>query len=216
MVTSFQAFAVFLIALLPGATYAFSYERMAGSFGVTGSDRVIRFVAASAAFQALFAGLTFDVYQHYIVDGGFVKYGVNPGLVELVALLYVLVPAVAGTLIGFGQLRSSRVWRWATLLSTAAPEPRAWDHVWRHTRSAVIRLKLKSGGWLAGAYGTVDGRRAYASAYPESGDLFLSVGFQIDPTTGEFARDTAGSPILSGGGLLIRWDEVEYLEVVES
>lgn len=52
---SFQAFFATLLALLPGAVYVFTYERQVGSFGVNFTDRVIRFLSASAVFHAVFA-----------------------------------------------------------------------------------------------------------------------------------------------------------------
>lgn len=42
--------------LASGAAYTFAYERVAGSFGIGLSDRVVRFVAGSAIFHALLAG----------------------------------------------------------------------------------------------------------------------------------------------------------------
>lgn len=43
MISTFQALAVALLALLPGATYTFAYERRVGGFGVSLSDRLVRF-----------------------------------------------------------------------------------------------------------------------------------------------------------------------------
>lgn len=48
-----QALWVALIALLPGAAFTYAYERGAGSYGVTRADRLVRFLTASAGFQAL-------------------------------------------------------------------------------------------------------------------------------------------------------------------
>ena len=42
-------------ALLPGASYNFAFERVAGSFGVRFADRLIRFAAALAVFAACWA-----------------------------------------------------------------------------------------------------------------------------------------------------------------
>lgn len=71
-----------------------------------------------------------------------------------------------------------------------------------------VRLKLKSETWIGGAY--ADG--SHTSGYPEPADLYLSVAVEIDPETGEFVRDDDGKPVRKGYGLLIRWDEVEFLE----
>ena len=52
---TFQALAVTLLAVLPGASYTFAYERVVGAFGVSLSDRLVRFTAASAIFHVRFS-----------------------------------------------------------------------------------------------------------------------------------------------------------------
>lgn len=79
-----------------------------------------------------------------------------------------------------------------------------------------IRCRLRSGTWLGGAYADANGRRSYAAGYPEPQDLYLAASVEVDPTTGEFVLDEAGQPRLGAGGLLIRWEEVEYLEFIDS
>jgi hypothetical protein len=82
----------------------------------------------------------------------------------------------------------------------------------------VVRLRLRSGTWLAGVYGTTsDGRQSYAAGYPEDGDLYLSLQLRVDPVTGEFTRDDEDRPVPVAGrsGLLVRWAEIEYLEFQE-
>jgi hypothetical protein len=39
---------------------------------------------------------------------------------------------------------------------------------------------------------------------------------EVDPETGEFVFDEAGRPLLTGSALLVRWDEVEYLEFLDA
>jgi hypothetical protein len=38
---------------------------------------------------------------------------------------------------------------------------------------------------------------------------------EVDPETGEFALDEDGDLVVRSSGILIRWDEVEYLELVD-
>lgn len=75
---------------------------------------------------------------------------------------------------------------------------------------------MKSGVWLAGAFATrADGSRSYASGYPEDPDLYLVETVDVDPTTGTFRVDDEGRPIPRGSAMLVRWEEVEYLEFIE-
>ena len=70
---------------------------------------------------------------------------------------------------------------------------RAWDYLWRKRRKlpAVVRIRLKSGTWIAGLYGSVEGRGdSYAAGYPEDGDLFLTVALKINPITGALVATT--------------------------
>jgi hypothetical protein len=215
MVATFQAVAGIVLALLPGAAYTFAYERVAGPFGISLSDRLVRFLAASAVFHAVLAGPELLLYRHFVVTGRLGRGEVNWLLVGVLALGYMAAPTAAGTLVAFGRQRN---WPGVRLLGDT-PEPRAWDYLWRLRVPGVVRMKLKSGTWLAGVYGTTaTGRRSYAAGYPEDGDLYLSLQLRVDPATGEFARDDEDRPLPVPGesGLLIRWSEIEYLEFQET
>ena len=69
MISTFQALAVALLALLPGASYIFAYERVVGGFGVSLADRLVRFLAASALFVAVFAWAGLLLYRNFIIAG---------------------------------------------------------------------------------------------------------------------------------------------------
>ena len=80
-----------------------------------------------------------------------------------------------------------------------------------------MRVRLKSGAWIGGAFATApDGRPSYAAGYPEEQDLYLSVTAMIDPDNGAFAYDDDGGIQTLDGGLLLRWDEVEYLQFIDA
>jgi len=79
-----------------------------------------------------------------------------------------------------------------------------------------VRLRLKGGTWLGGAFATrADGTRAYAAGYPEQQDLYLVESVEVDPETGSFLLDDEGTPVSRGSSILIRWEEVEYLDFIE-
>lgn len=129
------------------------------------------------------------------------------------AIAYVLLPMAAGTLVG-AATRQRRPWsRWFT---GPDPAPRAWDHLFQHQADGWIRLRLKSGIWIGGAYANANGRRSYAAGYPEPQDLFLAAAAKIDPDSGAFATGDDGNPIVLDGSLLVRWEEVEYLEFIDA
>ncbi len=128
MPSTFQALAVALLALLPGASYTFAYERVVGSFGVSLADRLIRFLVVSGVFGALLAAPGLIAYRDVIVTGRLASGEVNALVVEGVALAYLLLPTVAGAVIGHGQLRD---WRLVSTVIGSAPQPRAWDYLWR-------------------------------------------------------------------------------------
>jgi hypothetical protein len=213
MPETFEAIVAIAIALLPGALYVWSFERLVGAWGISLSDRILRFVGASALLHALFVPLTYWLWNEFIRTGR-ITAGETPIELWAAPLLYVAVPISLGSLVGTGTRRN---WTWVKLLTGPDPAPRAWDYLFGARPDGWIRLRLKTGTWLAGAYAVKeDGWRSYAAGYPESQDLFLVEAVEVDPDTGEFLFDDQGDPRLRGSGILIRWDEVEYLEFIDA
>jgi hypothetical protein len=213
-VDTFQALGVTLVAILPGASYTFAYERVAGGFGVSLADRLFRFLAASAVFAALFFGPGLVVYRDYVVTGRLARGELPVGAAWAIVVVYVALPTGVGSALGAAHLADKG---WARVLLGGSPEPRAWDHLWRMRKQGVVRMRLMSGTWLAGFYGTWSERQSYAAGYPEAGDLYLAVQLKVDAESGKFERDADGRavPVEGGGGLLVRWAQVEFLEFQE-
>lgn len=69
--------------------------------------------------------------------------------------------------------------------------------------------------WVGGAFADRNGRRSYVAGYPEPADLYLAQAADVDPDYGEF-RLIDGRPSLRDSGLLLRWEEVEYLEFIDA
>jgi hypothetical protein len=209
--STFQAVAATAVALLPGALYIWAFERQAGRWGVGLSDRLLRFIGGSALFHAAFAPVTYWLWtdQWPRIRAG------QPVSLWLwgVVTAYVVIPLAVGTAIGWGTRKRKT---WAHWFTGPDPAPRAWDYLFQHEADGWIRLRLKSGVWLGGAYATANGRKSYTAGYPESQDIFLAAAVPLDPDTGEFLLDETGNVELLPGGLLLRWDEVEYLEFIDA
>ena len=164
VIPTFQALLVVILAILPGASFTFAYERQVAGFGRKSPDRLMRLLAASAVFQALYSGPELLLYREFVATNRLQHGQVNPVLFELVALAYVLLPYGFGSLLGYGREKG---WRWAVAITGEEIEPRAWDRMWRRDTTAIVRLKLKSNVWVAGLWGkwassTVTNRHSYA------------------------------------------------------
>ena len=127
-------------------------------------------------------------------------------------LAYAMVPIGLGWLVGLGTRRG---WKWPRLLTGRNPAPRAWDAFFGGDPEGWVRLRLKSGVWIGAALGAKDGRRSYFAGYPEEQDLYLVQTAEVDPDTGEFLYDEKEQLLVRDSGVLLRWDEVEYLEFFE-
>ncbi len=216
MIATYQALIVAVLALLPGASYTFALERTMGSYGINFSDRLVRFLAASAIFHALASGPEYLLYRSYLAKNTLTQGRIDWWALELLAFAYVFVPIVIGVLAGSARKRD---WKLGRMIVGVNLEPRAWDYIWGDKCQGVVRLKLKSGTWLAGIYGTrADERRSYAAAYPTmDSDLYLATALEVDPDTGELAIGDDKKPIRLDDktGILMRWTEIEYLEIQE-
>jgi hypothetical protein len=214
VVDSFQAVAVVLLALLPGALYTWGFEREAGQWGVGLADRFLRFVGLSAVLHVAFAPVTWWLWRHY-VESGRLDRGDLPRALWPVLVAYVAVPVLAGHAVG----RDTRRGRpWARRLTGGHPSPTAWEHFFGHDPEGTLRLKLKSGKYIAGVYMFVNqAEKSYAAAFPHDPlDLWLVRGVAVDAETGAFQFAEDGSPVTLDSGILVRYDEVEFLEYFPS
>jgi len=197
--------------LFPGALYVCAFERQAGRWGIGLSDRLLRFVGGSAVFHAVFAPISYWLWAEQwddIRNGRSVTWWL-----WFAAVTFVATPAVVGTTVGLGVRRQQS---WTRLFTGPDPAPRAWDHLFGRKADGWVRLRLKSGVWLGGAYADANGRRSYAAGYPEPQDLYLAAAIEVDAETGEFAVSDDGQVVLLEGGLLVRWEEAEHLEFIDA
>ncbi len=213
MPNSFEAVGVVVLAVLPGALYVWGFERIVGNWGISLSDRVLRFIGTSALVHALLAPATYWLWANFLRGGVLSKGEPLPWGLWLVVVAFVGLPFLAGTAVGRGTSQRSA---WATIFTGPDPAPRAWDHFFASRPDGWIRLKLKSGPWIGGAFAPDDsGLESYAAGYPESQDLFLARMVEVDPETGQFLIEE-GRPVIRDSSLLIRWDEVEFMEFIDA
>jgi hypothetical protein len=179
---------------------------MVGRWGIGLSDRLLRFFGASVVFHALAALSTYRIWHDYLREGALQPHQLLPWWLWLVALAYVAVPIAIGTVIG----RATKAGKgWAKLFTGASPAPTAWDAVFSGNAAGWVLMRLKSGRWVGGKFS----EESYAAGFPEPADLFLSSEAPVDQVLEDFVRGEDGEPQELGWGLLVRWDEVEYLEV---
>jgi hypothetical protein len=208
---TFQTLPVLVVALLSGALYVWAFERQVGAWGIRLSERVLRFVGFSAFLHAAFAPLTYRLWRAFVRNGRLAR-GEAPLGLWLGVLVYVALPAAVGTLVG--RATRNGAW-WAQVFTGPDPAPRAWDKLFGSRPDGWIRTRLKSGTWLADAFGeNEDGVRSYAAGCPEDPDLFLVDAVELEGETGEFLLDDEGMPV-SKGSLLVRRAEVEYFDFFE-
>jgi hypothetical protein len=173
--------------LLPGALYIWGFERVVGNWGISLSDRLVRFVGVSTILQVLWAPVAVYLWRELVVTGDAAE-GVIPLWVWPIAIAYVTLPVMLGTAVGRGTRRRAR-----------------WSRVFKGT-------------WLGGAFSPPEGGElgSYAAGYPDPQDLYLGRLAEVDPQSGAFLFDDAGQIRMASGGILIRWDEVLYLEFVDA
>ncbi|MDE0437989.1 MAG: DUF6338 family protein [bacterium] len=200
-----------LIGLLPGALFVWTFERWAGRFGIGLRDRALRFIGVSAVILSIVAGPLYWVYMNYW--DAFINRQVLPWWFWGFPILYTVVPVAAGSALGFGWKKN---WVWARVLIGRDRAPRAWDHLFQDCPVGGIRLKMKSGTWLGGVYAEAsDGGRPFASGYPEPQELYLPRVVALNPSTGGMLTDDNDEPLVLDMGILVRWDEIEFLEFIK-
>lgn len=217
--STFQAIAVFVLAVLPGALYTWAYEREDGAWEVALSDRVARFVGVSAAFSVLTAPLVYWLYCRYTDVWSSEDDLRVPWWVWLIYAAYVVFPIALGSTVGVAAKQRKR---WARYFTGPSPAPRGWDALFRSPAlTGWLRLRLKNGTWLAGAWEDPSddgGARpgSYAAGFPHAQDLYLVDTCELDPDSGDFLVDEDGVVIRRGIAVLVNWDQVAYAEFIDT
>jgi hypothetical protein len=208
---------VILVFVLPGSVYTWAYERQVSAFGVTLSDRVLRFIAVSTIFHLLLAWPEYALYRNAVAG----RDEVLPAQFAALwggMLLLVAVPAGLGTV--FGGLYATRSdrsgWRWIRerlpagaeqrLLAVAmgrTPAPRAWDDLFAERPNAYLLVRVEDNKWIAGRFAAA----SYAGGFPHATDLYLEEAWEVDQSTGQLGASGLGFPVYIAADT-IKWIEV--------
>jgi hypothetical protein len=192
---------VVLGLVVPGFVYQASAREVTGpdrsekDFGT----RVLRAVVSTAAFASIYA-LTFgSTIVGYVRAPDRALDDVAVIGVQFVVLA-LLVPWLAARVRHqvIGSARFARVHqraRTALRLRRAFDStPSAWDYAFGAVDAAWVRVQLADGRWLGGWYG----EHSFASSFPHPQELFVEVGWLMNPD-GTFS-DTVQAP----DGMVIR------------
>ncbi|WP_124394803.1 DUF6338 family protein [Rhodococcus wratislaviensis] len=219
MIGTFQALFVILLAVLPGGLYTIAREHKGAAWShENATSQLLRFVGVSAAFHVILAPLSYLAYRQLLASGALREGAAISWWWWLVLLAYLVLPYALGEVTARSRSWGPNAGRARTmtrrivgLYTAESPEPRAWDALFsRPGLTGWVRLKLTDGSWKAGVWSG-----AYASGYPEEQDLYMPDQAVLD-TSGKFVEDRNGDPQLTGWGILIRWSEVQYLEILHS
>jgi hypothetical protein len=189
--TSVVALLLFGVAVLPGATYRWAYERETGAFGVTLADRALRLVAVSLLLDALYAWPAYLGWRAWFAGKAFA--GGQFTVAWCASVVGVAVPYALGTVVGgLSRTAQSRdgwprvrrmlprraeTWLLRLLVGRNAA-PRAWDRVFTSGQALYLRIRLRDGSWREGYFG----RNSHAGTFPHANDLLLEEAWPTGAT----------------------------------
>lgn len=208
------------IVLLPGACAAWGFRRHTSSYGGRLRDWLLRLGGLSAAMWAIGSWPMYWAYANYWQSLAWGR--PVPRALALIPVAYLVAPLAAGLTTGWAVAHRKR---WAVALLGSRRAPRAWDHLFERPPSGFVRCRMKSGAWIGGLYDGSGMPTSYAAGETDALDLYVSRAVRLDQQSGTIRYRAAGesdggasrgdpSADFTGGGLLIQWDEVEFLEFV--
>lgn len=195
--------AILVMAVLPGATYQFMRQRWRGPVPTEHDlgERILRAIVVSILLDTgylVIAGPALAGFAAALRSHGWQAVLDQPRLIGLAGFaMFVAVPAAAAGAVSWWQRRNRRAARYRAV-------PTAWDQMFRDRGSCFVRVKLKSGGWAGGWYGSA----SFATSYPEVPELYLQTAWLMNPD-GSFNR-----AIKDSAGLRVTGADVEVLELL--
>jgi hypothetical protein len=186
--------------LIPGLNCTWIVERLAGRSLLSGPERLFRAIAWSLFLYV--AASPWLLWLAHRVTGRRKVWPWEP--IFGFACLEFLVPVMLALTVVWIR-RSDWFRRWLKLLTRIDSRWSSWDVAFASLGPFFVRAKLKTGERVGGVFG----ERSFASAYPESQDVFVEEAWSLD-------EDGAPEEPLPGSrGLFFRQEDVEVLEFLE-
>jgi len=230
--SGYDAALLLLVLLLPGAFAAWGFERHVRRYGRRLKDWLLRLAGLSAVCLAVGAWPLHWVVSSYWDD--FIDGGALPWFVFLAPVAYLAVPAAVGWSLGLLMRprnlvesqphRPLRVWftsalrkpilrRIASRLPGPNRAPTAWDALFEARKAGLIRCRLRSGRWVGGLYARASPVSSYVGPEGPDQDIYVAYAAEFNQDTGEPAlRVDDGDLVWLGGGILLKWADIESLE----
>lgn len=212
MPTSLEALIIAGVFVVPGLLFERGIEIKVAYWRTGIVERILRFLMWSLAIQIVVAPISYPIWK-LSANTPVASMPVWHGLVAWLWLI-----AVSASSYGFGLLVGNATTagrKWSTWIIGREAAPTAWDHLWHLGTPGFVRVRLKSGRYLAGWW--CGEGQAFASSHPQNeADIFLPYQISVNSTTGEFVMDERNAPKLKNWGLLLRWEEIEALEFLEA
>ncbi|MDG4861309.1 DUF6338 family protein [Streptomyces sp. T-3] len=203
--STIQQLTVLVVLVLPGVAYLLVRERLRGRFSYSAEPdgRFLRAIGVGILLDCLYAvaagpwliDLASDDPRTPIELAALAH---RPREVGLAGLLFIVViPVLAATV--EARLLDARN------RASLGAAPTGWDALFRSRGDCYIRIRLKSGIWVAGRYG----KSSAASSFPAPPDIYLQVQHDIDPE-----QHIIGLPIPHSGGVYVPGTEIELMEII--
>lgn len=214
--TSTLAVGLLVLTILPGAMYTWAFERQVSAYGVTFTDRAVRFFALSMGFHAVFGWIEYLLFRHALTGDGLDPRRFAAAWVGLVVLI--TIPTLLGTMAGgLYATRGTKELHWRRLrrmlganedrflewVLGRSPAPRAWDAFFSERPTAYLRLQTIDGHAVAGLFAD----SSYAAGYPNDPDLFLEEEWTMDEEGALVAG--LGYPVYIASGQIARLEVVQ-------
>ena len=219
---SLVALAIVIVAVIPGSTYTWAYEREASAFGVTLADRSLRFIAISLLFHLSLGWPEYALYRVALAGPRFG--GGQFAAVWAAIVLVVALPALIGTVLGglYATRNSREGWavirkrlnpdrehRLLRLALGRTPAPRAWDDLFSDRPTMYLRVQTTDGAPVAGLFAD----DSYAGGFPHDTDLFLEDAWDL-AEDGSFGK-SLGYPVYIPAAQIARMEIVRPLNGVK-